>query len=186
MGTHGRRGVRHMFLGSVAEEMLRMSPRPVITIRKGDTNNNIPKHILIPFDFSKHAQKTLLEGCDIAHKVAARLTLLHVIEFATLSAYLSATNEVTLNHIYKTITEDMKNKLYDIVNKSGIGKDCKIEVILGHVASSIIKYASSNKVDLIVMGSLGYSGLTHFLLGSTTEKILRSATCPVMTVKPSK
>ena len=91
-----------------------------------------------------------------------------------------------INDLFDSAEKDSKKALSDLVHDVGIKQKFKLEVIKGHIVSTITDYASENDVDLIVMGSHGYTGLAHFLLGSTTEKVLRSAYCPVMTVKPSK
>jgi len=109
--------------------------------------------------------------------------LLHVIEEPIPPAYYLVGNEMSVDHIFKTTAKNAEEKLLQISKKAGINKNYNIKVIKGHVFSSIIKYASDNNSDLIVIGSHGYSGLTHFLLGSTSEKVLRSAICPVMIVK---
>ncbi len=183
MGTHGRRGIRHMLLGSVTEEVLKTAPCHIITIRKDDSVKPVPKHILVPMDFSKHSQSALIEGQNIAKSFNADLILLHVVEDPIPPAYYLSANDKTLKDLFKTTAKHSRNKLLDISKELDIKQNFKIEVIKGHVASSITKYASDNKVDLIVMGSHGYSGLTHFLLGSTTEKVVRSAACPILTIK---
>ncbi len=186
MGTHGHRGFRHMLLGSITEEVLKISPCPVITIRKDDSIKPVPKHILVPIDYSDHSLLAFSEGYNIAQKFGADVTLLHVIEDPIPSAYYLAANELTIDHLYKKTAKNAKEKLSKICKEAGIIQNCNIKVIKGHVASSITKYASDNKMDLVIMGSHGYTGLTHFLLGSTAEKVLRSAHCPVMIVKQDK
>ncbi len=183
MCTYGRRGFRHMLLGSVAEEVIKTSPCNVITICNEDSIKSDPKRVLVPTDYSSHAFRAVLDGYNITQKLGADITLLHVIEKPIPSAYYLVADEDTIDHFYELTARDAKKKLYDINKDAGIRLNCKIEVIKGHVASSITKYASDNKVDLIIMGSHGYTGLTHFLLGSTTDKVVRSATCPVMIVK---
>ncbi|MFC1527475.1 universal stress protein [Candidatus Neomarinimicrobiota bacterium] len=183
MGTHGRRGIRHMLLGSVTEEVLKTTPCNIITIRKDHSVMSVPKHILIPTDYSDQSLRAVSEGYNIAQKFSAVLTLLHVIEKPIPAAYYLAGDEETIDQFYELTAKDAKKKLDDINKDAGIRLNYKIKVIKGHVASSITKYASDNKVDLIVMGSHGHTGLTHFLLGSTTDKVVRSTTCPVMIVK---
>lgn len=186
MGTHGQRGLRHMMLGSVAEEVLRTTDRPIITIRNNDSIQTVPKRILVPTDYSIHARTAVVEGHNIAKKFGADLILLHVIEEPIPPAFYLSANDVVINDLFDSAEKDSKQALSDLVNDVGIKQKFKLEVIKGHVVSTITEYASDNDVDLIVMGSHGDSGLTHFLLGSTTEKVLRSAFCPVMTVKPTK
>jgi nucleotide-binding universal stress UspA family protein len=186
MGTHGRRGLRHMMLGSVAEELLRTTDCPVITIRKDDSIQTVPKRILVPTDYSTHARDAVVEGHNIAKKFGADLILLHVIEEPIPPAFYLAANDVVINDLFDSAEKDSKKALSDLVHDVGIKQKSKLEVIKGHIVSTITEYASDNDVDLIVMGSHGYTGLTHFLLGSTTEKVLRSVSCPVMTVKSPK
>ena len=183
MCAYGRRGLRHMLLGSVAEEVIKTSPCNVITICNEDSIKSEPKRVLVPTDYSSHAFRAVLAGYNITQKLGADITLLHVIEDPVPSLYYLPGDEETIDRFYELTAKDAKKKLDDINKDAGIRLNYKIKVIRVHVASSITKYASDNKVDLIVMGSHGYTGLTHFLLGSTTDKVVRSATCPVMIVK---
>ncbi|MFC1785015.1 universal stress protein [Candidatus Neomarinimicrobiota bacterium] len=183
MCAYGRRGFRHMLLGSVAEEVIKTSPCHVIIICNEDSIKSVPKHVLVPTDYSSHAFRAVLEGYNITQKLGSDITLLHVIEEPIPSAYCLEGGDEIIDRFYELTAKDAKKKLSDINKDVGIRLNYKIKVIRGHVASSITKYASDNKVDLIVMGSHGHTGLTHFLLGSTTDKVVRSATCPVLIVK---
>ncbi|MFC1785014.1 universal stress protein [Candidatus Neomarinimicrobiota bacterium] len=183
MGTHGRRGIRHMLLGSVTEKVLKTTPCNIITIRKDHSVMSVPKHILIPTDYSDQSLRAVSEGYDIAQKFSAVLTLLHVIEEPIPPAYYLAGNEMNVDHIFKTTAKNAQEKLLQISKEAGIINNYNIKVIKGHVANSINRFASDNNFDLMIMGSHGYSGLTHFLLGSTTEKVLRSSDCPILIVK---
>ncbi len=108
MGTHGHRGFRHMLLGSITEEVLKISPCPVITIRKDDSIKAVPKHILVPTDFSDHSLIAVFEGYDIARKFGADVTLLHVIEDPIPMAYYLAANEMSVDNLYKTTAINVK------------------------------------------------------------------------------
>lgn len=183
MGTHGRRGLRHMLLGSVTEEVLRKSKCNVLTVKKNDSKIQSIKHILIPTDFSKHAKNALIEGLQLVNMFEAKITLLHVIEEPIPPAYYLPANNITIETHLTAAKKNSLNHLSELVQDINKSESANIDVIEGHVASSIKNYADNHEVDLIVMGAHGYTGLKHFLLGSTTEKMVRIASCPILIVK---
>ncbi|MFY0651094.1 MAG: universal stress protein [Cyclobacteriaceae bacterium] len=148
------------------------------------------KRILVPTDFSKEANNAFLAACSLAREVTADILLLHVIEdphgdsFRTMGVggYDPMDNVYIIKLVEKT-----KERLQSIVNDpqfSDINVTYKIDI--GNSYSSIIEHISSHKSSLIVMGTKGVSGLEEILVGSVTDKVVRYATCPVITVKHCK
>src|SRR5690606_34769986 len=81
MGTHGRRGLRRLFLGSVAEEVVRLSVCPVLTVHAGPIRSEaLFGDILVPIDFSPHSKAALRAAASLAPELGASLDLLHVVE----------------------------------------------------------------------------------------------------------
>jgi nucleotide-binding universal stress UspA family protein len=185
MGTHGRRGVKHMFLGSVAEEVVRHSVRPVFTIRelekqKPPANYN---NILAPIDFSDNSKKTIQYVREIAKIYNAKIQLLHVIE-DDLPAVYSLAGKTTIFDIEPDIIEKTKIKMEEFYKGiDGAESNYEIHTLVGHPAKSIINFSEENSSDLIVIATHGLKGIDHFLLGSVTEKVVRRSSIPVFTVK---
>lgn len=78
---------------------------------------------------------------------------------------------------------DLRRRLNDVVAKRG-HSELNPEVLIGPTARSIVESARDSKADLIVMGTHGRHGMAHLLLGSVAERVVRIATCPVLTVRP--
>ncbi|MEX2401979.1 MAG: universal stress protein [Rhodothermales bacterium] len=186
MGTHGRRGVSRLVLGSVAEEVVREAKCAVMTIRKPE--GEVPDHVdmtsvLVPFDFSEHAEQALAHAKELAAAFGARIELLHVIEEQLHPAFYG----ITVQSIYD-LDPDIEQKSVDHMKEafeSIAGPDVRVayEARGGSPAREIADYADEIGASLIVMGTHGLTGLEHFLLGSTTERVLRRAKVPVLALK---
>ena len=185
MGTHGRRGLGHLFLGSVAEEVVRLAKCPVLTIReiKDPEPAEELNRILVPIDFSDYARQALMNAKEIAAAYDARLQLLHVVEQTIHpSFYVSGKTSIfdLMPHIKVKSTEAMERMLKETKGPKVVAD---IHVIEGYAPRDIVKFAKSHETDLIVIATHGLMGIEHLLLGSVAEKVIRMAPCPVFTVK---
>jgi nucleotide-binding universal stress UspA family protein len=185
MGTHGRRGLGYLFLGSVAEEVTRFAKRPVYTIREQKAIKSIDKmdRILVPVDFSKHSIQALQYANELCKEYHAELEIIHVIEERIHPAFYATGKSSIFD-----IMPDIKKKSTALIKEmfdgiSGQKVPFKIKIIEGFPAHEILEYAAKNKIDLIVVTTHGASGLDKFLLGSVAEKIIRRSICPVFTIK---
>lgn len=146
------------------------------------------KTILVPTDFSQQAQYALDLAYGIAKKTNATVRLLNVVE-APHGTSFNAMGEVTapdgmdsmffaqlLKRMKDQITKQVENPKYKDISLEG-------EVEIGNPYESIARTITDQKVDLVVMGTQGSSGLEEVLVGSNTEKVVRRAHCPVLTVK---
>lgn len=185
MGTHGRRGLGHLFLGSVAEEVVRLSPCPVLTIREREEPQKIEKidRVLVPVDFSEHARSALRHAREIAAVYGAGLQLLHVIETALQPTFYTTgkTSAMELRPDIEDKSKEAMQKLFDEAAGPEVATD--LHVVEGHAARDIVRFAEDTASDLIVIATHGLTGIRHLLLGSVTEKVVRTAPCPVFTVK---
>lgn len=141
------------------------------------------KQILIPIDFSDYSDQALRWGVSLAQKYGAQLLLLHVIPevLEEVSARESAGEQLVID-----LTAEVEAHLHEIARqglKEGVAVD--VRVADGEPADAILRMARQEKVDLIVMGTHGRTGLSHLLLGSTAEAVVRAAACPVFTVRAS-
>jgi nucleotide-binding universal stress UspA family protein len=185
MGTHGRRGLGHVLLGSAAEEVVRMAPCPVFTIRELKEPKPVKQvnNILVPIDFSNHSQKALAYASEIAQSYNAQLQVIHIIE-ETMHPAFSVTGKSSIFDLVPGIKDDSRKRAEKMIKKFVSDKvKTKIFVQGGRAANDIIKFAKENSTDLIVIATHGLTGLEHMLLGSVTEKVVRMAHCPVFTVK---
>jgi nucleotide-binding universal stress UspA family protein len=185
MGTHGRRGLGHLFLGSVAEEVVRLASCPVLTIRERETPMpvEVMKRVLVPVDFSEHAQQALAYAKQIASAYKARLQLLHVVEEVIHPACYMATGPSILT-IQPELKDRAKLEMKKLLRETkGPETAADIHVIEGHAARDLINFAQSHGSDIIVIATHGRTGFEHMFMGSVTEKVVRRATCPVFTVR---
>lgn len=145
------------------------------------------KSILVPTDFSEHAGHALHLARQLALKQKASLQLLHVVE-QTGSHYLTAVSggsQDQLDNVYVVkLIEKVKGDLQLVANKlarEGIKTTYKIKI--GNPFKQISSHIKSDNHDLIVMGTQGASGVEEIMVGSNTEKVIRHAKCPVISLK---
>jgi universal stress protein A len=141
------------------------------------------KKIVCPVDFSEFTDEIVQYAVDIARKYDAELHLLHVIPnlnyFTPYESFLTPENLVAIeSNIEKEVAGD-----FDKILKK-IGFPVKTVIRTGVTFVEIIDYIREEKVDLVVMGTHGRSGLEHILIGSVAEKVVRKSPCPVLTVRP--
>jgi nucleotide-binding universal stress UspA family protein len=139
------------------------------------------QNIVIATDGSKNSQRAISHGIEIAKLSGAIVHALYVVNTSsTISENWTAGKETIYN-----IMKDDGQKAVSKVKKIGIDSGVEVrEVILeGYPSSEIIYFAENNNIDLIVMGTLGATGLERFLMGSVAEKVVRNARVPVLVVK---
>ena len=138
--------------------------------------------ILVPVDFSKESEKALAYAIPLARQVGGRLTLLHVIEPVATPDFDGAFPLALENDKAKRFCEGV---LKQIVEKFEIEGSLLEKTLVrnGRPFHEISEAARTLKVDLIVIATHGYTGLKHTLLGSTAERVVRHAPCPVLVVR---
>jgi nucleotide-binding universal stress UspA family protein len=186
IGTHGRRGPQHLILGSIAEEVVRHAHCPVLTVRAHEEAGELApwSRLLVPYDFSGHARTALAYGRELAGIYGARLDLLHVIEtHAYPTFYGNVGSEPVLRRVaeLRARAADEMEKAYAATPGPEVPHRCFTAD--GRPSAEIARFAEDNGSDLIVVATHGLSGLERLLLGSTAEAVVRSAPCPVFTVK---
>lgn len=187
MGTHGRTGLDHIFLGSTAERVLTMAPCPVLTIRAPKDSDarqdQAPvsfKQLVVPIDFSGCSLDALEYGVRLAGDFGAALTLLHVLEPALYE------DDGTLRQAGNQgrIDERIDPQLIPYENAiQAAGVSVRAAVRGGIPADSILEFVRASGSDLIIMGTHGRRGIAHVMRGSVAEAVLRRSTCPVLVVK---
>lgn len=146
------------------------------------------KRILVPTDFSEEARNAFEVAVAIARRTGAAIKLLHVVETPYVPDF-SVTGDINtpsgMQQVYVLqlleATKAQMNKLIGAVPHDGV--EVVQEVDVDKPINKIKRTIQEDAVDLVVMGSKGSSGLDEFLIGSNTEKVVRTADCPVLTVK---
>jgi nucleotide-binding universal stress UspA family protein len=182
LGTHGRTGAEKLLLGSVAEEIFRCSPVPVLTIgpmvRSGVHSGARFHNVLFATDFSSHSLVALPYALSLAQENQARLSLLHVVpenKAATTRLVSEPDTAFLLSKLDKLVPEE--SKLW-----------CQSEGLIekGDPATQLLETAKRRGADLIVLGIRNGSehlGAATHLARATAHKIVASARCPVLTVR---
>ncbi len=139
--------------------------------------------ILCPIDHSDCSKEALKYAVTFAMRDEAKLLLLHVIDIRSFNEGLDAMSTQIPNE--ETI-EQLRVKLLDCIPEE-IRDDMDVEAIVtqGIPFAEIISTAKEKEIDMIVIGSHGRTGISHMMLGSVSEKVVRKAPCPVLTVRQS-
>lgn len=206
MSTHGRSGLRRWMLGSITEKVLRAATVPVLLVRtRGDLSVEaasearllpataprqgvqfIPTaihHILCPVDFSQDSQDIAEYAGTLALRFGADLTVLHAVYDPL---------DITCSHIPHPPLEQLREEMIGVAEQTLqrlVSRKlrrlprAKAVVVAGSPGHQITRYAREHGVDLIVMGTQGLSGLNHMLMGSTAERVIRQASCPVVSIR---
>jgi universal stress protein A len=150
--------------------------------------------ILCPTDFSEPSYKALKIANDLAKQFSAELILVHVLSPAQTFPAASIMPPATLaaggafsedlageieGHAMKSLDMTLEEKVSEGINS-------KIVLLHGSPSEEIVKCAEKSSVNVIVMGTHGFSGWRHLLLGSVTEKVVRISSCPVLTIPAHK
>lgn len=188
LGTHGRRGVRRLFLGSEAEEVMRGADCPVLAVRQRSdaTPATQVDRIVVPVDLSTHSRAALVHAAALAREYDAGLHLLHVVEPMpdyNLSGTLHAADPPSVPAVH-SIEDDVQDAIDSLLTNVDVDT-ARVQVAIEHgqPAPSIVDYATAHDADLLVLASHGRTGLQRFLMGSVAEKVMRSAPCPLFIVK---
>jgi nucleotide-binding universal stress UspA family protein len=184
LGTRGLTGLKHVLLGSVAERAVRLAGCPVLAVKEAD-RGGAPRRVMLPTDFSEQAEHALRIGLSLAEQYGAEVHLVHAfyLPIAPLAPYGLALPADLLHQGREESRKRLDEALRAARARGLAGRHHLTE---GPAAPAIVRVAEEVKADLIVMGTHGYGGLQHALLGSIAERTLRLAPCPVLTVKRSE
>lgn len=189
IATHGRSGLGRLVFGSTCDKVLRVSKTPVFSIKPAtdsgaiiglvDDRLDISK-ILCPLDFSAFSEIALPTAIELAKIFGASIVLSHVVDARFDYAEWTAQAAINNSQFLAKSAEEHLQKLSQQI------KDVKTEV---HVTVGIphrvmTDYVEDKGVDLVVMPTHGRKGISHALLGSVAEKLVRHVACPVLTIRP--
>ena len=140
------------------------------------------KSILVPSDFSECSEEALRYGLELARRFDAELHLLHVVQDPLTQPWAAEGFSVPLFEVVDEWQKQAADRLKASVPEADRGRVTVVSVVATPYAE-ILDYANAHKIDLIVMGTHGRGGVSHMLLGSIAERIVRRAPCPVLTVR---
>ena len=182
MGTHGRRGLKHLLLGSVAGEVIRTAPVPVLTVRaSGAETTTKLRRVLIPHDFSTCSEQALDLAAAWAQQLGLVPVLLHVVEPVVFPEFY-AINALPQNQLHN-LSARAGEALREAADRHLPDFEPEIRVVTGQPADAIVTTAAEAACDLIVMATQGLGALQQVLVGSVAEAVVRTADVPVLTVR---
>jgi nucleotide-binding universal stress UspA family protein len=189
IATHGYTGAKRLLLGSTAERVVRYAPCPVLTVptrttpkRKGNTPPLKIKKILVPIDFSEISIEALPVATFLAERFGSELFLLHIVEKFPIDCLLG---RELMNQAITPFMKQAEADLDRIARRLSDSTGLNVSVIVrdGTPFREICEVARTLGVDLVVLTTRGYTGLKHVWLGSTAERVVRHAHCPVLAVR---
>lgn len=189
MSTHGRGGVKRAWLGSIADALLRIAPRPVLLVRRDDVRFSIAadadwgiNHVLIPLDGSSTAEQVIPIACELAQSFGSRITLLRVTSPLTfqlssdpadgypLTDPTALGRRAALHYLDRTAAK---------LREAGFTVEAHVIEELSP-APAIVDCASTHGVDLVALTTSGAGSVRRLLLGSVADHIIRKSDTPVL------
>jgi len=177
MGRRGLSAIEKLFIGSVANQVVRNSPVPVLLTKRKAGKPRFKK-ILVPTDFSEQEERERDFAWKIAKGFQAELMLLHVLELHDYE-FSPRVLEEMLEAVMKRLQQRKKREKEDIKVLEDVYRAVNASV-------GIVDYAETHDFDLIVMSTCGQSKLARFFLGSTTEKVISYSRIPIFAIPPSQ
>lgn len=182
MGTHGRRLLPHLLVGSVAQHVVRDARVSVLVVGSKASHaltKPIYERVLAPVDFSPESDRSFMSAVAICRRLGAELLTLHVIEQSLNPAFVLP----MLDPFMDELTERVRRQLVELVGALPEGVRGRAELRRGKPHREIVRTARDEAVDLIVMSTGGPPEDEGWFAGSVTERVLRSAPCPVLVAK---
>jgi nucleotide-binding universal stress UspA family protein len=185
IGTRGNTGFKRLLLGSVAEEVVRTAEQPVLTIHPGDDRPIEPvRRLLLPTDFSPAADQALEAATLLlAGSAEAEIILIHTFHIAPmivpLGGFGGGASSLLVDNAHQLAARAAEPSAAALRAK---GFQVEVVVERGDPAEVVTELARERDVDVIAIGTRGHSKLRLVLLGSTAERIVEHAPCPVLTV----
>jgi nucleotide-binding universal stress UspA family protein len=143
------------------------------------------RRIVCAIDFSPTATAAAAHAAELARVHGGELTLLFVLPHVTQPfAGLGVLDSFT--QLHGELRTRAKSQLDAAAERLGPGLRVRTELREGNIADEVVAYARDTQADLLVIGTHGYTGVQHLLLGSTAERVVRRAACPVLTVRTPK
>ena len=184
MATHGRRGAKHLMLGSVAEQIARKAPCPVLIANPADRlpTTKGPEKVMAAIDFSPNSVAALETAAAFAAMLNAELRAVHVVEIAPIPVCYAdaAPPEIDFSAFERAAETNLEEQVAALSLPDSM---TSIEVRRGYAPDRLAQAAQDWGATLMVAGCRGLTGLSHLILGSTTDRLVRQITCPLLVTR---
>ena len=140
------------------------------------------KKILVPTDFSECSEAATRYAFELAHTFDATLHLLHVVEDPNTTPWAAEGFPLSLVEVLERFQDESRKRLLASVPAADLNR-VVVSCPIAAPVPEILRYAQDESVDLIVMGTHGRGPMAHLMMGSVAERVVRTAPCPVLTVK---
>lgn len=187
MATHGHGAVSRAWLGSVADDLVRRAPSPLLLARPGNERADLSadpvlRRVLVALDGSDRAEEALDLAVPLGMLFEASYTLLRAIELLPQigGAFMADTvaTDYRLLAQERSAAESYLSAIAERLRRRELG--AQFVVVDGSPPTCILDYAERHETDLIVLSTRGLGGLQRLLLGSTADKVIRGAHVPVL------
>ncbi len=180
LGTYGRKGLNRLLMGSVTSHVIVNSHTDVLVVKKQCSEcTGSYKSVLVPFDGSEFSKRALVRACELSKVDNAEITALYVIPRYEEMIEFFMTNSIRKSLLLEA--QKIMNTAKEIA--SGHGVSIKTMIEEGQSGEKIIETANKLKNDLIAMGSYGWRGVNKAIMGSTAERVIINAPCPILVVR---
>jgi nucleotide-binding universal stress UspA family protein len=180
LGTYGRKGLKRLLMGSVTSQVIVNSLTDVLVVKKPCTEcSGTYRSILVPFDGSASSEKALERACHLSKIDNAEVTALYVIP-----RYEEVVEFFRTGSIQQSLRSEAE-KIIDRARKLASAEGLLIRTVIseGNAGDKIIETAGIHGSDLVIMGTCGWRGVNRAIMGSSTERVIIHATCPVLVVR---
>jgi len=180
IGTHGRKGLKKLFIGSVTSRVLASSPCDVLVVKKTSAKcTGDYKSILLSFDGSEFSRKALARACELSKYDGSKITAIYVIPRYEEEIEFFSTSHMRDN-LHHEADEIMKKAKEFAIDQ---GVELNIEITEGDEAEKIVETSIKLKSGLIIRGTYNWAGINRAMIGSIAERVIIDAPCPVLVVK---
>jgi len=180
LGTYGRRGMKRLLMGSVTSRIIVDAPTDVLVVKKPCTEcTGEYVNILVPYDGSDFSKRAPTRACQIAKEDGSTVSVLYAIP-----RYEEMIDFFKSDSIRKSLLHEADKIMAEAKEFAAQqGAMVKTFVAEGHASDRIVEITKEQNHDLIVMGSHGYRGVNKAIMGSTTERVILDASCPILIVR---
>jgi len=179
MTTHGRTGFSRFLLGSVAEKVLRLAHLPVLVVEDESDVGDFEK-ILVTTDFSENSTAAFPIAVDIAKKAKSKLHLLHILSF---EQFDKDEADISIENLRQERLKVVANEYFHEIRDN---LSFSVETSDDSPHEAILKHTNENDYNLVIMSTVGRTGIRYLMMGSTTTNVVRHVKTAVLSINPKK